>query len=995
MNVLESIFSKIGYVKASTQGEVGPLMRGYAMGTGASSWSSAKSYSQLVDSYKSWVYTCIDKIAKSVAMIPLGLYVYRETGKGKKVKNLSWRGEYKRLPPGDRPYFLKEAGMEKERIYTHPFLDLVSHPNSFMTRFGLWYETMIRLELGGLCGWLIVTDGLKVPRQIFPLPLTKSALLTPKVTPTMELQGWQYRDGQVDQSFTPDEVLLFKYASPVSPFHAMSPLMAQTYPYDIDLFLMQQQRAFFDNMATPGLHLWTDQKLNKGQVDEMREIVDEQFGSAIKAGKTLITHSGLKAEKLMGTARDSMIDEVARFAREKLITSYDLSEGKIGLVRDVNRANMEALDKTFVEDCLGPRCMLMEEVVETFFLPRYDTGLTCDFELPDVSEKLVSLAERAQNLNTLYSCINEERAKEGLPPVPWGDKPWAPFTLSQVGSAPPPSASPAEEEEGEEEEEEGTKKGLEVKRMTPEFWTAEKKGVAWKMFVRRSEAEEKKVLGPVQTYFRSLQTDVLKRLETNSKRVEGTYAGWSRAKILAHLPTNKDARGINIDKGEEATRLRSLMTPLIKSIMQDTGDDRIMNLRETVKFDIGFNLNDPAVVKWLGTRMREFSKEVAGTTFDEIEAILRTGFSEGQPTSAIAATLMEKFESWEQYRAPLIARTETIAAMNKADLEAVSQTGLDEVLLKHWLTAGDEAVRDSHNKAGMDYADGIPIDGMFEVGQDRMDAPGNGKVGEENINCRCTVYYTEKESEVPQEPEKPGEGPASLVSVGERVFIDEALEGYGVQEGIDLIDQVVGVEKAYTFRIQELSAAGKKNKVLGRVSLSKNKRWPVKWMEVDPGSSRVEKKETVLHEMGHVIDHAHLQKGKIGFSSNILKGDMKKWGEAVTKSKYYKSLVSKKGRAVEGMAESAYEGSMVEYLDYIMRTEELFARSFSQYIGMKTNDIEIMHQMDTWSKHIIPYAWKTDDFKPIYKALDDLFAKKGMLKETIKWLISLLTKYTN
>jgi hypothetical protein len=111
--------------------------------------------------------------------------------------------------------------------------------------------------------------------------------------------------------------------------------MAQTYPYDIDLFLMQQQRSLFENMATTGLHLWTEQSLKKPQITELKEIIDDQFAGALKAGKTLITHSGLRSERMGQTARENMIDEVARYAREKLITAYDLSEGKLGLIQDV------------------------------------------------------------------------------------------------------------------------------------------------------------------------------------------------------------------------------------------------------------------------------------------------------------------------------------------------------------------------------------------------------------------------------------------------------------------------------------------------------------------------------------------------------------------------------------------------------------------------------------------------------------------------------------
>jgi len=395
-----------------------------------------KSYSALVDCYKSWVYTSIDKIAKTVAMLPLKLYVYRRDGQ--KILDPRWiRTEEKNLPSvGERKYYLKQMGVEKQEVLSHPFLDLIHRPNGIMTRFLLWYETMIRLELAGLCGWYMPKNGLGIPGEIWPLPLSKTAEFRPIVEPTMEISGWYYQDGNVNKTLPPDEVLLHKYPSPVSPYHGMSPLMAQTYPYDLDLFFMQQQTAFYQNKGVPGLHLHTDQNLGKQQVDEIRQQLMAEFGATIRSGRPLVTHSGLKADKTGFSPRENMIDKVAKYAREKLITAYDLSEGKLGLVSDVNRANIEALDVSFVRECLKPKCMMIEETIETFLLPRYDLGLTCDYDLPDTGDKEFALKERELNLRNLVTVVNEERGKMGLKPVSWGDLPWMQLSMIQLGSEP-------------------------------------------------------------------------------------------------------------------------------------------------------------------------------------------------------------------------------------------------------------------------------------------------------------------------------------------------------------------------------------------------------------------------------------------------------------------------------------------------------------------------------------------------------------------------------
>jgi hypothetical protein len=43
--------------------------------------AGAKTYQQIIACYRSWTYICVDKIAKTVAMLPMQLYAYKQGGK--------------------------------------------------------------------------------------------------------------------------------------------------------------------------------------------------------------------------------------------------------------------------------------------------------------------------------------------------------------------------------------------------------------------------------------------------------------------------------------------------------------------------------------------------------------------------------------------------------------------------------------------------------------------------------------------------------------------------------------------------------------------------------------------------------------------------------------------------------------------------------------------------------------------------------------------------
>ena len=673
-----------------------------------------KTYAQLVDAYKSWVYTAIDKIGKTLATRPLRMFTLRRANGTKVDEPYAILAQIKQLGSADeRAYALKEMGVEKREVLEHPFLELIHRPNDIMSRMVLWYETVMRMELGGLCAWYLPANGLGLPGEIWPLPLTRTAEIRPKVQGNMLIETWVYRDGQVNENFPPRDVLALKYPHPASPWQGFSPLMAQTYPYDIDLFLMQQQRSLLKNMGIPGIHLHTEQQMLKDKLDEIKEQIREQWGAATQSGRPLITHSGLKADKAGWSNKDMQVSSLAKYSREKLITSYDLSEAKLGLEVPSNRANMEVLDETFEKECIGPKATLIEEQINAFLLPRYDRGLFCEFERADTGNREFELLETEMEFRNFALTANGYLKRKGRPMVPWGNVPFIPFGVAPWGEELPEPPPP---KEGEPENKASR---------------TDRRNRRWQLFISRTAPWERLVTGQMQGYFRHQGEEVIARLNRLGPQTEAQYAGWSRKSVQEHIAKKGVGDNINIDRKAEAARLKLLFTPPVTA-MVDAGGGRI--LRE-LGAAIVFNVNDPKVQKWIGKRMEMFSSEVSGTTFDDIKAILRQGFSEGKPLSAIADTLREKFDSYDKYRAPLISRTEVMAGNNMADILAIRQAGIEEKVLKTWITAGDENVRPTHVEAGAQYTDGIPIDEMFQVGNDEMDAPGNGSDPAETINC--------------------------------------------------------------------------------------------------------------------------------------------------------------------------------------------------------------------------------------------------------------------
>lgn len=143
--------------------------------------------------------------------------------------------------------------------------------------------------------------------------------------------------------------------------------------------------------------------------------------------------------------------------------------------------------------------------------------------------------------------------------------------------------------------------------------------------------------------------------------------------------------------------------------------------------------------------------EIADTTRRDVMRSIDESWQAGDSIPRTAAKIRAAGSEISKTRSLLIARTELIGAINAAAhaLGTISNEYTPAggaPLLKIWLTAEDEKVRDTHVAAGDAYGagSGIPLGAAFQVGDSAMQFPGdqNG-AAEEVCNCRCALSYEE------------------------------------------------------------------------------------------------------------------------------------------------------------------------------------------------------------------------------------------------------------
>jgi SPP1 gp7 family putative phage head morphogenesis protein len=157
---------------------------------------------------------------------------------------------------------------------------------------------------------------------------------------------------------------------------------------------------------------------------------------------------------------------------------------------------------------------------------------------------------------------------------------------------------------------------------------------------------------------------------------------------------------------------------------------------------VSIGTNDPRVVKQLAEQVLQLSEGVNSTLADKVRGALVETFKDASSIADLQLAVQEHLPELEgnvalafrdrESRALAIARTESAHATNSARQIQMEEEGVTKT---EWSTAGDDAVRESHQKLdgevrsiGSDYAPNLayPSDPRAPAG--------------EVINCRCVLH---------------------------------------------------------------------------------------------------------------------------------------------------------------------------------------------------------------------------------------------------------------
>ena len=134
-------------------------------------------------------------------------------------------------------------------------------------------------------------------------------------------------------------------------------------------------------------------------------------------------------------------------------------------------------------------------------------------------------------------------------------------------------------------------------------------------------------------------------------------------------------------------------------------------------------------------------------------------------------------------------------------------------------------------------------------------------------------------------------------------------------------------------------------------------------IEVDPTGSH--KAMTLAHEFGHFMDYQMPGGDVVSRGSYASLPLFSEWAKAVKSTPTYQSLAK------------AHEASPNKHLKYLLQDDELWARSYAQWVATRSDSPFLKQQLAAEKS---AKQWGTREFTPIAEAIDAIFATLGLLR---------------
>jgi len=678
-------------------------------------WQSGKPYvpitnptaAELVKRYSGWVYAAANKNASTAAQVPLRLYA----GKPSEQKKANF--PIREVTPERLDYLSKSISTYRHynkaaagvvEVVDHPIIDLLTTVNPVQNGFDLYESLHLFCELAGNAYWLIVRDEKKMPFEIWPL---MPQYTKPIVDSKNLISGYEFKKNDKKITYPVTDVVHFRYTNPKDPVIGMGKLEAAIISADLSTSMGTYETTLFENSGRPDMALTLPADAATPSSEELARLKREwkrRHGGKGQGGLAILS-GGADLKPMTLSPKDMNFLNGRKATLSEIAGIFGVPLSKL-TVENVNRANAEAGNYSYMKDTIEPMLIRTEQKMNEQFIPMWDSNLFVAFDNAVPEDKEFRLKERTENIKIKYTSINEERGKDGLEPALWGENPKE-------------EIQPAIEEQSPNEQSKITTKNLEPLRVPS--------AISNPAYIKALEA-----------YYNEVRQDVLLKAEEDLTSMDLKNKG------IAH-----DFASGWFDMQKWNEKLSKISKPFLRSTMIQGGRRAMEQVKPTFQFEpIAANVED-VMLKRTG-RIVDLNKRYAADLRKTIEKVTVEGTNVGSLKNEIKRQIQDDLgELYARNKARVIARTEINWAFNEGALEGYKQSRVVEA--KEWLVSGDDRLCE-----WCEPMDGVIVglsEPYFEKGDTLIgDAGGLLSFDYETVEhpplhpmCRCTLIPVLKE----------------------------------------------------------------------------------------------------------------------------------------------------------------------------------------------------------------------------------------------------------
>lgn len=356
-----------------------------------------------------WVYTVVNKLARSIASLPL------------------------------KTYTINDRSGRRERDRTSRFARLIREPMPppSLSTFQLILGTVASLYVYGNALWVKYRPaGYSAPTELWPVSWRNVEVVTGEQQP---INAYNYRSATGTKSFLPDEVVHFKWWSEDG-IIGVSPLE----PLALTLLLEDAGRRYaaanFVNAARPSSAIINPRPMNTEQREELRSEIRRLYGGPDNAFSVAILDGGVDWKPLSHTAAEAQTIEHRLLNREEVCAVLDVNPAMVHVNDKQALGTAKEVHDGYYMDTLAAPCGLVEAVLKAQLVQPDEVWFPRSYAKFDLDAPMRgNISERSQAYQRfqqagVYS-QDELRALEDLEPIgtPESEAVWAPANMDPIG----------------------------------------------------------------------------------------------------------------------------------------------------------------------------------------------------------------------------------------------------------------------------------------------------------------------------------------------------------------------------------------------------------------------------------------------------------------------------------------------------------------------------------------------------------------------------------